>query len=527
MKNNQPITDNEVSFHEHEEIISTTDLKGKITSYNETFLNISGFSPEELAGVNHNVIRHPDMPSAAFADLWKNMKSAKHWMGIVKNRCNNGDFYWVDAYVTPIFENGQIVGYESVRSKPSPESVERAQKVYRAINAGSKPVLGGFLQRLSIFNRIMFANMAGLLVAGAAIFTTQSILANAAFLAGIIIGLTAIYVANKWALIPLVQAVKIAQEEVDNPLMALIYTGRTDEIGQIQLPRMMLQAKIRTILGRISDASAHITQSAQYSSAAVQEINKSLNLQASETDLVATAITEMTASVGEVAKTATDAARVAEDADNHSKAGVQNASKAADGLHTMTTAVTNIAEVVSQLADDTNNIDTILGVIQSVAEQTNLLALNAAIEAARAGEHGRGFAVVADEVRTLANRTQESTEEIKSLLGKLNNAVETAVSVLADSQKSADESEGQITNAIESLQGIAAQIHTINDLNAHIAIAVAEQTTVSEEVSGNVNRISHASAQASHSADEAESSAVELATQAYDLNNMLERFRKG
>ena len=527
MKQNLPITNNEISFNDGEEIISTTDVKGALTSYNDTFLKISGFLPEELDGVNHNVVRHPHMPSAAFADLWQNLKADKHWMGIVKNRCKNGDFYWVDAYVTPMVENGQLVGYESVRAKASPERVKRAEKIYSDINKGAKPTLGNFSQRLPIAKRSLMANTTSLLLAGIALFSTIDNLGDYAYAVSAITGLTSIYIANKWALSPLMQAVKTAQKEVNNPLMALVYTGRSDEIGQIQLPRMMLQAKIRTILGRISDASIKIGQSARDSSSSVQDITDSLQIQAGETDMVSTAITEMAASVGEVARTAAHAAGIASDADNHSQEGVEHASGAGEGLQTMTAAVSNIADVVSQLADDTKNINTILNVIQNVAEQTNLLALNAAIEAARAGEHGRGFAVVADEVRTLASRTQQSTEEIQSLITKLNTAVTTAVTVLSDSEQSADDSEKQITNAIDSLKGIASQIHSINDLNAQIATAVEEQSSVSEEVSGNVNRINHASMQALDGANEAKNSAVELAEQANDLNNMLERFRKG
>ncbi len=526
MKNNQPITDNEVILNDGKEIISTTDLKGAITSYNDEFLTISGFSPEELNGANHNIVRHPDMPSAAFADLWQNIKRHNHWMGIVKNRCKNGGFYWVDAYVTSIFENGQIVGYESVRVKPSPEQIERAQYLYRAINNGDKPKLGGIFQQLSLSNRSIIANAVSLLIAGAISFASQNMLGNLAYLAGGIIGIGLVYASNKWALSPLTQAVKVANKEVNNPLMALIYTGRADEIGQIQLPKMMLQAKMRTILGRINDASTRISQLAQHSASSSHEINQALSSQVNETEAVAAAITEMTASVGEVANTAIQASSIAADANSHSQEGALHASSAADGLHKMTSSVNNIADVVSKLAEDTKNIDSILSVIQSVAEQTNLLALNAAIEAARAGEHGRGFAVVADEVRTLASRTQESTEEIQNLITKLNTAVETAVSVLDNSQKSASDSENQIIKAIDSLKGIATQIHSINDMNALIATAVDEQASVSNEVSGNVNQISLKSTQALQGASEAKNSATELANQARDLQSMLARFRK-
>ncbi len=526
MKNNQPITDNEITFRDGEEIISTTNLEGAITSYNETFLNISGFSREELDGSNHHIVRHPESPTAVFDDLWQNIKANHHWMGIIKNRCKNGDYYWVDAYITPIIENGHVKGYESVRAKATPERIARADKIYRDINNGRKPTLGNLAQRLSIANRTIIASSSSLLLAGVVLYATQSSAGNFSYLAASFVGLSALVTGVKWALKPLNQAVKEANKEINNPLMALVYTGRSDEIGQIQLPKMMLQAKIRTILGRISDASLHITDSAQHSAAAVQEINQSLDTQAGEVNLVAIAITEMTASVAEVARTAARAASIAADADSHSQQGVEHASGAADGLNTLTTAVNNIDNVVSQLANDTKNIDTILNVIQSVAEQTNLLALNAAIEAARAGEHGRGFAVVADEVRTLASRTQQSTEEIKSLINKLNRAVATAVSVLSDSQNSAQDSNHQVTNAIESLKGIATQIHNINDLNAHIATAVEQQSNVSEEVSGNVNRISHASELALHGANEAKNSAEELAAQAIDLNNMLTRFRQ-
>lgn len=139
MKKNLPITNDEVPFPQGEEIISTTNLKGIITSFNETFRAISGFEYDELVNKNHNVIRHPEITPAAFDDLRKTVKTNLHWMRVIKNRVKDGNHYWVDAYVSPIVENGEVVGYESVRSKHSCERVNRADKIYKQINASKKP----------------------------------------------------------------------------------------------------------------------------------------------------------------------------------------------------------------------------------------------------------------------------------------------------------------------------------------------------------------------------------------------------
>lgn len=136
MKNNLPVTNTENNYDAKLVISSTTDLKGVVTNVNKNFLDISGFSSDELIGKNHNIVRHPDMPPAAFADLWTTIKAGKAWMGIVKNRCKNGDFYWVDAFVTPATKNGKITGYESTRVKTAKRMVHHAEGLYKKISAG-------------------------------------------------------------------------------------------------------------------------------------------------------------------------------------------------------------------------------------------------------------------------------------------------------------------------------------------------------------------------------------------------------
>lgn len=127
---------NEVTFSKSEQLISITDLQGVITYVNDDFCRIAGFSREELIGQHHNIIRHPDMPAAAFADLWQKLKAGKAWRGMVKNRCKKGDFYWVDAYVTPLFENDKLIGYQSVRVSPLAQDIKQAQAIYQQLNSG-------------------------------------------------------------------------------------------------------------------------------------------------------------------------------------------------------------------------------------------------------------------------------------------------------------------------------------------------------------------------------------------------------
>ncbi|WP_315980996.1 PAS domain-containing protein [Aliamphritea spongicola] len=136
MKINMPVTETEVMMQEGQELVSKTDLKGVITDCNQDFVDISGFTLDELIGKNHNVVRHPDMPPAAFQDLWDTLNAEQPWIGMVKNRCKNGDYYWVQANVTPIRENGRVSGYMSVRSKPSRQDIDAADTLYRDINAG-------------------------------------------------------------------------------------------------------------------------------------------------------------------------------------------------------------------------------------------------------------------------------------------------------------------------------------------------------------------------------------------------------
>jgi len=155
MKVNMPVTDNELIFAENQQIVSKTDLKGKITYINQHFVEISGFTEDELIGQNHNIVRHPDMPSEAFKDLWTTINKDRPWVGMVKNRCKNGDYYWVEAHVTPVRENGTIIGHMSVRKKPEKSQVDEAKTLYASMRDDSyKPSMLHRLKQLNIFTRM-------------------------------------------------------------------------------------------------------------------------------------------------------------------------------------------------------------------------------------------------------------------------------------------------------------------------------------------------------------------------------------
>lgn len=309
--------------------------------------------------------------------------------------------------------------------------------------------------------------------------------------------------------------------------MALIYTGRLDEIGQIQLPTEFLRGRLGTTLGRIRDSASSIEHEADESARSVTDIQTAIRQQSMRMEEVATAMTEMTASIQEVANNAAYAATKARETDELSKNGVSSASKAVNSLSDLSTAIGNISSVVAQLDKDTRNIGQIIEVITSIADQTNLLALNAAIEAARAGEHGRGFAVVAEEVRSLASKTQLSTQQIQDLIGKLNGAVKQAVVVMEQSQQTSETSELHVKSSIQALETIANEVSNINELNTQIATAVEEQSSVSEDINRNIVQVNESAAQVTHGAEIADNAANGLSTQSHHMSDMIKRFQQG
>ena len=465
-------------------ILSTTSPNSNITYMNDIFVALSGYQKQELLQQPHNIIRHPDMPSAIYKHMWETLKSGHSWMGVVKNRCKNGDHYWVNAYVTPIQKDGQIVEYQSVRTKAEPEQIQAAQQVYAHLNKGKASVSGlmGLRSRLLLGN----SGLLGLMILAQLVWLG---LPWAQSLMVILVGGLLSVLLNSWLLSPLRRLHRKAKRYADNPGSQLVYTGRQDELGQIEFALHMAQAEAGAVLGRLSDMAERLGGHSHELSDELIASDQHTRHQQGETEQIATAIKQMSVSIHEVSSNAQQAARAAEQADTDTDSGRQLVEQTSTSIAALALDIEQTEHVIHQLENHGRDISVILEVIGGIAEQTNLLALNAAIEAARAGEQGRGFAVVADEVRNLAGRTQESTANIQAMITALQQGTQAAVAVMEKSRAQAQHSVVHAEQAAGALEEIGQRVKDISQMNMHIAAAVEQQRQVSDEINDSINSI--------------------------------------
>jgi len=484
MKNNQPISQREFDIPDGVTLMSTTDPQGHILYANAAFVHVSGFGADELIGQPHNIVRHPDMPPAAYADMWRTLATGQSWTGLVKNRRKNGDHYWVRANAAPVNRRGQLVGYISVRTKPTRQEVEQASALYEAVNAGQaaglrihkglvvRTGLGAWRslpQTLSVAARIRlgvwgFAAMVGEL----GVWAGMDMASLGAFAVGTtLLALMADLWLQRQLAAPLRVVARQAADVAAGQFDANVRLNRVDDIGMILRGINQAGLNVRALVDDVGLQTEGVKTASGEIADASNDLGTRTEQSASSLEQTASSMQQMTASVAHSADTAAEAEGLA--------------SQAAQAAHNGGEVVSQLVQTMDQIHRSSQKISDIIGVIDSIAFQTNILALNAAVEAARAGEQGRGFAVVASEVRTLAQRSAAAAREIKALIGDSVDKVSAGNRQVTDSRHAMDDIVGQVKHVAELLHDINLATHRQSSGIAEVNAAIVELDRMTQQ----------------------------------------------
>jgi len=681
MRNNQPITQHQIDYPDSMVFITKTDSKGVITYANDSFVEISGFSREELLGNNHNIVRHPDMPTWAFADLWATLQNGRPWRGLVKNRAKNGDHYWVLATISPIIEKHQVVGYLSLRKKPTQNEIKQAETQYKHGPSSSskfspvkwfrnltlqhklqiliQPILLVLLTLVTFelsdcFKEILVESVkqradsianevidgANMLMVTGKISEVESrqLLIKKIASSGNVVGLrlvraknvvdqfgpglpeeqiqegpetqtiatrkTSVYLEDRNGKTILrtitpyfassnfhgtncmschaveegsvngVSDIEIDMTQDLNQLRTIILSlivgqvvlqillfiligwvvkhfitnsvteinehlhdmvngdmtkrvdiSRTDEMGNVLCAVQSSKILLGSVIDQISTVSNRIDERALHLADNMVKVEQSSNAQSESASHIATAIEEMSVSIDSVVENTNNLRLISESSKNLAKHGQEVVQKVVDDMESISQSVLNSARTIQELGIKSDQIQEIVATITAIAEQTNLLALNAAIEAARAGEQGRGFAVVADEVRKLAENTRRSTEKIAKMTNEIHasstsavNEVEATVELVKNGAILAQKAGDAIVEINEGASKVVTGVGEIVNL-------INEQSRTSKAIVQNVEKVAQMSENNNSAVHEVSDTVKRMEQLSEELEKSVHHFR--
>jgi len=524
VRNNQPVSGQEIQVADDEAIVSKTDLSGNITYVNPYLIRLSGYSEEELLGAPQNILRHPDMPAEAFADLWASIKQGLPWTGLVKNRCKNGDHYWVRANVTPIGEAGAITGYMSVRVRAERGEIEAASAAYRSIRSGNATGLrvrhgefvrsgvAGLLSRLShislrmriwlatsVVNVLQTAVCIATLVGHEGPISTTSYAIFAATFLGLLINVFLWYTLRVNVLQPLERSLKGARSIAAGDLSCRFDTRSTDEMGQLQRALQQMNSNLIATIRDVRNSVETMAVATRQIAAGNQDLSGRTEAQAASLEETASSVEQFSATVKQNAESSQQANALAEAA---SCVAVQGGA-----------IVSGVIATMDDINASSKRMVDIIALIEGIAFQTNILALNAAVEAARAGEQGRGFAVVAGEVRHLAQRSAAAAKDIKGLIeisaDKVGNGM------------------AQVQRAGATMQQVLSSVQQVSTLMHDIATASSEQSIGVDQVNAAIAHMDKVTQQNAALVEESAAGAASLAQEAVGLTQAISLFQFG
>jgi len=513
MKTNLPVTQKEHQFPEGETLLSTTDTSGNITYANAAFIRISGFAVEELIGQPHNIVRHPDMPTEAFADMWRSLKQGQSWTALVKNRRMNGDHYWVRANAAPMRRNGVLVGYLSVRTKPTRAEIAACELLYRKFKDGKAQGLAfhrglvirvGLLRWTSAFQLLsstwrirlpllMAGAMAGITLFSSNISGVAATSIGAATAVGLLL---ADWIIEVQLASPLHRLMEAAQQVATGESGDDIGLNRCDEIGLIARSINQSGLNLLSLVDDVYEQTSGVQVASSEIAAASNDLSARTEQTASSLEETSAAMEEQTASVQQNSDLAQHASQLANSATEVALKGGE--------------AMGQVVSTMSLITDSSKKIADIISVIEGIAFQTNILALNAAVEAARAGEQGRGFAVVATEVRSLAGRSAAAAKEIKLLIDDSVTKVESGSRVVAE--------------AGHTMTEVVNEVRQVNQLIEEITVASKEQTIGISQVASAVASLDDMTQQNAAMVEQSSAAANSLSEQARRLLDAVKVF---